>query len=360
MYSYHIHVFIPHVYRWCIQHTRIHITSMYSYHIHVCVSHTDDAHSIHVSISHIFSRTQEVGGAGKEPTIPVSNPFLVFILYHQQYRYPTFMRWYLMICNTGKLYQECCNRRLHPTQPTTFVSVVVQFFFWLYTLVPTSHSHLRIQIIAKHHKSADVTKGDATSKAVAKHEVAAKTAPTDAAKDTTATKKADAKKAAAGMLCMHIYLYVYIYMYICIYKYIYIYIYVYIYIYICRTTYIWWTFKLLHIHTKLWRRLMRARYMSAIFVAVCCSVLQDVAVCCSALQCVAVCCRMLQCVVVRCIVLQCVAGCCSVLQCVAVCCRVLQGVAVCCRVSWTCLPYLPRSYLGKYFRRVSSHISMNV
>jgi len=55
--------------------------------------------------------------------------------------------------------------------------------------------------------------------------------------------------------------------------------------------------------------------MSAVSLAVCCSVLQCVAVCCSALQCVAVCCT----------VLQCVAVCCSVLQCVAV------------RCSWRCI-----------------------
>ena len=47
----------------------------------------------------------------------------------------------------------------------------------------------------------------------------------------------------------------------------------------------------------------------AVFVAVCCSVVQYVAVYCSVLQYVAVCCSMLQYVAV------CVAVCCSVLQC---------------------------------------------
>ena len=96
------------------------------------------------------------------------------------------------------------------------------------------------------------------------------------------------------------------------------------------------------------------------FVALSCSLLQNVAVCCSLLQCVndirivealqhvathciATCCSVLQCVndntlycnvllhvAVRVPLLQCVAVCCSVLQCVAVCCSMLQYVAVCC------------------------------
>jgi len=64
---------------------------------------------------------------------------------------------------------------------------------------------------------------------------------------------------------------------------------------------------------------------------VCCNVLQCVAVCYSELKYVAVLSgdrpRALY-VAVCCSVLQCVAVCCSVLQCVAVCCRVLQCVAV--------------------------------
>ena len=72
-------------------------------------------------------------------------------------------------------------------------------------------------------------------------------------------------------------------------------------------------------------------FLFALFVAVCCSVLQCVAVCCSVLQCAAVCCSVLQCAAVCCSVLQCVAVCCSVLQCVAVCCSRLQYVAMCWR-----------------------------
>ena len=55
---------------------------------------------------------------------------------------------------------------------------------------------------------------------------------------------------------------------------------------------------------------------AAVYVAVCCSVLQCVVVCCSVLHCVAECCSVLQCVAVCCSVLQCVAVCCNMLQCV--------------------------------------------
>ena len=46
--------------------------------------------------------------------------------------------------------------------------------------------------------------------------------------------------------------------------------------------------------------------LTALLLAVSCSVLQCVAVCCSVLQCVAICCNVLQCVAVCCSVLQCV------------------------------------------------------
>ena len=56
------------------------------------------------------------------------------------------------------------------------------------------------------------------------------------------------------------------------------------------------------------------RFLIALVIGLCCSMLQYVAVCCSVLQFVSVCCSMSQCVVVRCSVLQCVAVCCSALQ----------------------------------------------
>jgi len=59
------------------------------------------------------------------------------------------------------------------------------------------------------------------------------------------------------------------------------------------------------------------RFLVALVISLCCSMLQCVAVCCSVLQCVSVCCSMSQCVVVRCSVLQCVAVFHSVLQYVA-------------------------------------------
>jgi len=70
---------------------------------------------------------------------------------------------------------------------------------------------------------------------------------------------------------------------------------------------------------------------AAVYLVVCCSVLQCVAVCCSVLQCVAVMslqvlpawtavdrCSAWYCLAVRCSVLQCVVLSCSALQCVAV------------------------------------------
>ena len=69
------------------------------------------------------------------------------------------------------------------------------------------------------------------------------------------------------------------------------------------------------------------RFLIALVIGLCCSMLQYVAVCCSVLQFVSVCCSMSQCVVIRC----------SVLQCVAVCCSVLQRVAIRCSVKQSCL-----------------------